>query len=172
MNWNWNISKRIGISLWIRIELTVSKHFTVNLKDFSCFCSIFLVISLLPELVNWVRDLRYAVCRGCARLRTHWHYQQLPYTDQVILQVNTSIIKFSRPNTSVSTCVFYRSDTAILYNDRAVQENHHVSAAYRLLQEDDEMNILYNLSKDDWRLETCGKPQISWISNLKIKSSS
>ncbi|XP_016327664.1 calcium/calmodulin-dependent 3',5'-cyclic nucleotide phosphodiesterase 1C-like, partial [Sinocyclocheilus anshuiensis] len=44
-----------------------------------------------------------------------------------------------------------RSDTAILYNDRAVQENHHVSSAYRLLQEDDEMNILYNLSKDDWR---------------------
>ncbi|XP_051969663.1 dual specificity calcium/calmodulin-dependent 3',5'-cyclic nucleotide phosphodiesterase 1A isoform X2 [Xyrauchen texanus] len=44
-----------------------------------------------------------------------------------------------------------RSDTAILYNDRAVQENHHVSAAYRLLQDDDEMNILFNLSKDDWR---------------------
>ncbi|XP_055038064.2 dual specificity calcium/calmodulin-dependent 3',5'-cyclic nucleotide phosphodiesterase 1A isoform X2 [Misgurnus anguillicaudatus] len=44
-----------------------------------------------------------------------------------------------------------RSDSAILYNDRAVQENHHVSAAYRLLQDDDEMNILYNLSKDDWR---------------------
>ncbi|XP_062335741.1 LOW QUALITY PROTEIN: dual specificity calcium/calmodulin-dependent 3',5'-cyclic nucleotide phosphodiesterase 1A [Osmerus eperlanus] len=44
-----------------------------------------------------------------------------------------------------------RSGTAILYNDRAVLENHHVSAAYRLLQDDDEMNILYNLSKDDWR---------------------
>uniref|UniRef100_A0A668AM67 Phosphodiesterase n=1 Tax=Myripristis murdjan TaxID=586833 RepID=A0A668AM67_9TELE len=44
-----------------------------------------------------------------------------------------------------------RSDTAILYNDRAVLENHHVSAAYRLLQDDDEMNILFNLSKDDWR---------------------
>ncbi|XP_060940317.1 dual specificity calcium/calmodulin-dependent 3',5'-cyclic nucleotide phosphodiesterase 1A [Limanda limanda] len=44
-----------------------------------------------------------------------------------------------------------RSDTAILYNDRAVLESHHVSAAYRLLQDDDEMNILYNLSKDDWR---------------------
>uniref|UniRef100_A0A8C5HDT3 Phosphodiesterase n=1 Tax=Gouania willdenowi TaxID=441366 RepID=A0A8C5HDT3_GOUWI len=43
-----------------------------------------------------------------------------------------------------------RSDTALLYNDRAVQENHHVSAAYRLLQQD-EMNILSNLSKDDWR---------------------
>lgn len=44
-----------------------------------------------------------------------------------------------------------RSGTAILYNDRAVLENHHVSAAYRLLQDDDEMNILHNLSKDDWR---------------------
>ncbi|CAG12273.1 unnamed protein product [Tetraodon nigroviridis] len=44
-----------------------------------------------------------------------------------------------------------KSDTAILYNDRSVLESHHVSAAYRLLQDDDEMNILYNLSKDDWR---------------------
>ncbi|NWW40162.1 PDE1C phosphodiesterase, partial [Panurus biarmicus] len=43
-----------------------------------------------------------------------------------------------------------RSDSAILYNDRSVLENHHVSAAYRLLQEDEEMNILSNLSKDDW----------------------
>lgn len=51
-------------------------------------------------------------------------------------------------------CVgFRRSDTAMLYNDRAVLENHHVSAAYRLLQNDDEMNILSNLSKDDWRWE-------------------
>ncbi|XP_069007860.1 LOW QUALITY PROTEIN: dual specificity calcium/calmodulin-dependent 3',5'-cyclic nucleotide phosphodiesterase 1A [Embiotoca jacksoni] len=44
-----------------------------------------------------------------------------------------------------------RSDTALLYNDRAVLENHHVSAAYRLLQDGEEMNILSNLSKDDWR---------------------
>ncbi|KAG8559429.1 hypothetical protein GDO81_017336 [Engystomops pustulosus] len=43
-----------------------------------------------------------------------------------------------------------RSDAAILYNDRSVLENHHVSAAYRVMQEDD-MNILVNLSKDDWR---------------------
>ncbi|XP_074550081.1 dual specificity calcium/calmodulin-dependent 3',5'-cyclic nucleotide phosphodiesterase 1A [Halichoeres trimaculatus] len=44
-----------------------------------------------------------------------------------------------------------RSDTAMLYNDRAVLENHHVSAAYRLLQDDEEMNIFSSLSKDDWR---------------------
>ncbi|XP_072468665.1 dual specificity calcium/calmodulin-dependent 3',5'-cyclic nucleotide phosphodiesterase 1A isoform X3 [Notamacropus eugenii] len=43
-----------------------------------------------------------------------------------------------------------RSDVAILYNDRSVLENHHVSAVYRLMQKE-EMNILANLSKDDWR---------------------
>ncbi|XP_067405183.1 dual specificity calcium/calmodulin-dependent 3',5'-cyclic nucleotide phosphodiesterase 1A isoform X2 [Emydura macquarii macquarii] len=43
-----------------------------------------------------------------------------------------------------------RSDVAILYNDRSVLENHHVSAAYRLMQEE-EMNILAHLTKDDWR---------------------
>ncbi|MEJ1278304.1 hypothetical protein NN561_009226 [Cricetulus griseus] len=45
-----------------------------------------------------------------------------------------------------------RSDVAILYNDRSVLENHHVSAAYRLMQEE-EMNIFVNLSKDDWRID-------------------
>ncbi|XP_048341351.1 dual specificity calcium/calmodulin-dependent 3',5'-cyclic nucleotide phosphodiesterase 1A isoform X2 [Sphaerodactylus townsendi] len=43
-----------------------------------------------------------------------------------------------------------RSDVAILYNDRSVLENHHVSAAYRIMQEE-EMNILVNLTKDEWR---------------------
>ncbi|CAI5674050.1 unnamed protein product [Oreochromis niloticus] len=44
-----------------------------------------------------------------------------------------------------------RSDTALFYNDRAVLENHHVSAVYRLLHDNEEMNILSNLSKEDWR---------------------
>ncbi|XP_060636074.2 dual specificity calcium/calmodulin-dependent 3',5'-cyclic nucleotide phosphodiesterase 1A isoform X1 [Anolis sagrei] len=43
-----------------------------------------------------------------------------------------------------------RSDVAMLYNDRSVLENHHVSAAYKIMQEED-MNILVNLSKDEWR---------------------
>ncbi|NXX23848.1 PDE1A phosphodiesterase, partial [Podargus strigoides] len=42
-----------------------------------------------------------------------------------------------------------RSDVAILYNDHSVLENHHVSAAYRLMQEE-EMNVLANLTKDEW----------------------
>ncbi|XP_017333906.1 dual specificity calcium/calmodulin-dependent 3',5'-cyclic nucleotide phosphodiesterase 1A isoform X1 [Ictalurus punctatus] len=62
-----------------------------------------------------------------------------------------SIHDYEHTGTTNNFHIQTRSDTAILYNDRAVQENHHVSSAYRLLQEDDEMNILYNLSKDDWR---------------------
>ncbi|XP_034949629.1 calcium/calmodulin-dependent 3',5'-cyclic nucleotide phosphodiesterase 1-like [Chelonus insularis] len=42
------------------------------------------------------------------------------------------------------------SDTALLYNDRAVLENHHVSASFRIMKEE-EFNILRNLSKEDYR---------------------
>lgn len=62
-----------------------------------------------------------------------------------------SVNKIVYMKKKVPCFLFGRSDTAILYNDRSVLESHHVSAAYRLLQDDDEMNILYNLSKDDWR---------------------
>lgn len=42
------------------------------------------------------------------------------------------------------------SEAAMLYNDRAVLENHHISAAFRVLK-DDECNILQNLSRDEYR---------------------
>ncbi|XP_009878298.1 PREDICTED: calcium/calmodulin-dependent 3',5'-cyclic nucleotide phosphodiesterase 1B-like, partial [Charadrius vociferus] len=42
-----------------------------------------------------------------------------------------------------------KSDCAILYNDRSVLENHHISAVFRMMQ-DDEMNIFVNLTKDEF----------------------
>ncbi|KAI8125286.1 5'-cyclic nucleotide phosphodiesterase 1, Calcium/calmodulin-dependent 3' [Lucilia cuprina] len=42
------------------------------------------------------------------------------------------------------------SETALLYNDRAVLENHHISAAFRLLKDDD-CNVLSNLSREEYR---------------------
>ncbi|XP_012340004.1 calcium/calmodulin-dependent 3',5'-cyclic nucleotide phosphodiesterase 1A isoform X2 [Apis florea] len=42
------------------------------------------------------------------------------------------------------------SDTALLYNDRAVLENHHISASFRIMRED-ECNILQNLSREEFR---------------------
>ncbi|XP_042892134.1 LOW QUALITY PROTEIN: calcium/calmodulin-dependent 3',5'-cyclic nucleotide phosphodiesterase 1-like [Penaeus japonicus] len=42
------------------------------------------------------------------------------------------------------------SETAILYNDRAVLENHHICAAFRLLRGEDH-NVLVNLSREEYR---------------------
>ncbi|XP_058889618.1 dual specificity calcium/calmodulin-dependent 3',5'-cyclic nucleotide phosphodiesterase 1A isoform X2 [Acipenser ruthenus] len=61
-----------------------------------------------------------------------------------------AIHDFEHTGTTNNFHIQTRSDVAILYNDRSVLENHHISAAYRLMQEP-EMNILANLSKDDWR---------------------
>jgi len=45
------------------------------------------------------------------------------------------------------------SDVALLYNDKAVLENHHASATFRLVR-DDSHNILLSLSKDDYKYVT------------------
>ncbi|KAJ6650157.1 Calcium/calmodulin-dependent 3',5'-cyclic nucleotide phosphodiesterase 1 [Pseudolycoriella hygida] len=42
------------------------------------------------------------------------------------------------------------SDIAMLYNDRAVLENHHISAAFRVLNEDD-CNLFGHLTKEEYR---------------------
>jgi len=46
-------------------------------------------------------------------------------------------------------CV-HRSDVALLYNDKAVLENHHLSASFRLLKED-ELNITSTLKTEEYR---------------------
>lgn len=62
--------------------------------------------------------------------------------------VASAVFQFKVTGFLLPTC---RSDISLLYNDHAVQENHHISAVYRLLHKNDETNILSNLSKDDWR---------------------
>ncbi|XP_061649002.1 dual specificity calcium/calmodulin-dependent 3',5'-cyclic nucleotide phosphodiesterase 1C isoform X2 [Phyllopteryx taeniolatus] len=61
-----------------------------------------------------------------------------------------AIHDFEHTGTTNNFHIHTRSDVAILYNDRSVLENHHVSAAYRLMADED-TNILVNLNKDDWR---------------------
>ncbi|XP_034025001.1 calcium/calmodulin-dependent 3',5'-cyclic nucleotide phosphodiesterase 1C-like [Thalassophryne amazonica] len=76
----------------------------------------------------------------------HW----LTELEIFALIFSAAIHDYEHTGTTNNFHVQTRSETALLYNDRSVLENHHVSAVYRLLQVD-EMNILYNLSKDDWR---------------------
>ncbi|XP_073986809.1 dual specificity calcium/calmodulin-dependent 3',5'-cyclic nucleotide phosphodiesterase 1-like isoform X3 [Rhodnius prolixus] len=57
---------------------------------------------------------------------------------------------FEHTGTTNNFHVMSGSDTALLYNDRAVLENHHISASFRLLKDDD-CNILQNLSREEYR---------------------
>ncbi|XP_015788070.1 calcium/calmodulin-dependent 3',5'-cyclic nucleotide phosphodiesterase 1B isoform X3 [Tetranychus urticae] len=57
---------------------------------------------------------------------------------------------FQHTGTTNNFHVMSESETALLYNDRAVLENFHVSAAFRILKESD-CNILVNLNKEEYR---------------------
>lgn len=48
------------------------------------------------------------------------------------------------------TFLGFRSQFALLYNDRSVLENHHVSACFRLLKDDDK-NIFERLTREEFR---------------------
>ncbi|CAB1347154.1 unnamed protein product, partial [Coregonus sp. 'balchen'] len=67
----------------------------------------------------------------------HW----LTELDILAMVFAAAIHDFEHTGTTNNFHIQTRSEVAILYNDRSVLENHHVSAAYRLMQED-EMNIL------------------------------
>jgi len=43
------------------------------------------------------------------------------------------------------------SDVAMTYNDKAVLENFHASAVFRIMKDDENFNILANLKKDEYR---------------------
>ncbi|XP_030330571.1 calcium/calmodulin-dependent 3',5'-cyclic nucleotide phosphodiesterase 1B [Strigops habroptila] len=60
-----------------------------------------------------------------------------------------AIHDYEHTGTTNSFHIQTKSDCAILYNDRSVLENHHISAVFRLMQ-DDEMNIFVNLTKDEF----------------------
>uniref|UniRef100_A0A146LI32 Calcium/calmodulin-dependent 3',5'-cyclic nucleotide phosphodiesterase 1C n=2 Tax=Lygus hesperus TaxID=30085 RepID=A0A146LI32_LYGHE len=57
---------------------------------------------------------------------------------------------FEHTGTTNNFHVMSGTESALLYNDRAVLENHHISASFRLLKEDD-CNILQNLSREEYR---------------------
>lgn len=44
----------------------------------------------------------------------------------------------------------YRSEVALVYNDRAVLENYHISASFKLML-NDSCNILQELTRDEFK---------------------
>ncbi|XP_015257933.1 PREDICTED: calcium/calmodulin-dependent 3',5'-cyclic nucleotide phosphodiesterase 1B isoform X3 [Cyprinodon variegatus] len=60
-----------------------------------------------------------------------------------------AIHDFEHTGTTNNFHIHTRSEFALIYNDRSVQESHHLSAAFRLLQ-DDKLNIFINLTREEW----------------------
>ncbi|XP_036387265.1 calcium/calmodulin-dependent 3',5'-cyclic nucleotide phosphodiesterase 1B-like [Megalops cyprinoides] len=81
---------------------------------------------LRTGLVHWLTELEVLACLFAAAIHDYEH-----------------------TGTTNSFLIHTRSDFAMIYNDRSVQESHHVSATFRLLQ-DEEMNIFINLSREEW----------------------
>ncbi|XP_049739318.1 dual specificity calcium/calmodulin-dependent 3',5'-cyclic nucleotide phosphodiesterase 1B isoform X3 [Elephas maximus indicus] len=60
-----------------------------------------------------------------------------------------AIHDYEHTGTTNSFHIQTKSECAILYNDRSVLENHHISSVFRMMQ-DDEMNIFINLTRDEF----------------------
>ncbi|XP_019466381.1 calcium/calmodulin-dependent 3',5'-cyclic nucleotide phosphodiesterase 1B [Meleagris gallopavo] len=84
----------------------------------------------------------------CFLLRTGMlHY--LTEIEVLAIIFAAAIHDYEHTGTTNSFHIQTKSDCAILYNDRSVLENHHISAVFRMMQ-DDEMNIFVNLTKDEF----------------------
>ncbi|MEQ2207186.1 Calcium/calmodulin-dependent 3',5'-cyclic nucleotide phosphodiesterase 1A [Xenoophorus captivus] len=111
----------------------------------------FLVYDLLTryDLINRFRALVPFV----EALENGYSKHRNPYHNLIHAADVTQTAHFLMLHTGLmvtQTHTLNASEVAILYNDRSVLENHHVSAAYKLMAEED-MNILVNLNKEDWR---------------------
>ncbi|XP_024916120.1 calcium/calmodulin-dependent 3',5'-cyclic nucleotide phosphodiesterase 1B isoform X2 [Cynoglossus semilaevis] len=60
-----------------------------------------------------------------------------------------AIHDYEHTGTTNSFHVHTNSEFALIYNDRSVLESHHLSAAFRLLQ-DKQMNIFSHLTREEW----------------------
>ncbi|XP_054255045.1 dual specificity calcium/calmodulin-dependent 3',5'-cyclic nucleotide phosphodiesterase 1B [Indicator indicator] len=84
----------------------------------------------------------------CFLLRTGMvHY--LTEIEVLAIIFAAAIHDYEHTGTTNSFHIQTKSDCAILYNDRSVLENHHISAVFRMMQ-DEELNIFINLTKDEF----------------------
>ncbi|XP_058486557.1 dual specificity calcium/calmodulin-dependent 3',5'-cyclic nucleotide phosphodiesterase 1B-like isoform X1 [Solea solea] len=84
----------------------------------------------------------------CLLLRTglvHW----LTELEVMASLFAAAIHDYEHTGTTNNFHIHTKSEFALTYNDRSVQESHHLSAAFRLLQ-NEQMNIFMNLSREEW----------------------
>ncbi|XP_029640624.1 high affinity cAMP-specific and IBMX-insensitive 3',5'-cyclic phosphodiesterase 8B-like isoform X2 [Octopus sinensis] len=71
--------------------------------------------------------------------------------DEISCLISAIIHDVDHPGRTNAFLINARNELALLYNDLAVLENHHVSLAFSVTCKDDSVNIFKNLSQDDFR---------------------
>lgn len=123
------ISNSVLDSFLLQLELGYSKYKNPyhNLVHGADVAQTVHTILSSSKLVNWLTDLEVFATIVAALLHD---YEHTGTTNNFHIQTS--------------------SEVALLYNDRAVLENHHISAGFRIMREE-ESNILSNLSKEEYR---------------------
>lgn len=71
--------------------------------------------------------------------------------DRVASLLAAAVHDLNHPGRTNAFLCNSNNDLAILYNDQAVLEHHHVSLAFQLTRQNDDANIFKNLSRDEYR---------------------
>lgn len=120
--------------------------------------SFFFLFSLFIPLKQWLTDLEIFATLVAAIIHDYQHtgttnnfhimsgYVFLLLFDTTIYLL--IIIDFFSVNFFIF--IFDRSEISLLYNDRSVLENFHISEAFRVIRKDD-ANIVANLSREEYR---------------------
>ena len=58
---------------------------------------------------------------------------------------------YDHPGRNNQFLISIKSPLALLYNDRSVLENHHISASWRLMESDSKYDFLTNLEASEWK---------------------
>lgn len=100
------------------------------------------LISASTAMAHRLGSVRHSHCGHHSRLSAHGHYEQLSHHVWVIECTVRRAIHYSL------TCA--SSEITLMYNDRSVLENYHISEAFKVLRKDDS-NIVVNLSREEYR---------------------
>lgn len=137
----YDLLNRYGIIHKFKVAPTILEQFLMKIEDGYCRYQNPYHNNL--HAADVAQTIHYMLCQTGIM-----HY--LTDLEIFAILIAALIHDYEHTGTTNSFHVNTGSDMAMLYNDRAVLENHHASAAFRLLKED-EYNIFSNLSREEYK---------------------
>lgn len=137
----YDLLNRYGIIHKFKVSPTILEQFLVKIEEGYCRYQNPYHNNL--HAADVAQTIHYMLCQTGVM-----HY--LTDLEIFAILIAALIHDYEHTGTTNSFHINTGSDMAMLYNDRAVLENHHASAAFRMLKED-EYNIFSNLSREEFK---------------------